>query len=391
MDLPDWADEQLSRDLAFLRARGENQEMEYIASFPQNVRELGKEIAAFSTSNSGTILIGVANSGELVGIPDAETVEGRDQLLRRVEGICRGTIKPAVTPVARFAVESGAAVLVLIVPRGSQPVYYSNDIPYIRHITQSRPAEPHEVVDLIRNHLIPSAGGADESGPDPRSEFYSQLANTLTMILIYADETSEREVNPWLDLWRAEFNSAAAELRDLGIHDVAKEDNLEQDLYELSEALDKVATFRLHLGCGPELDRLTQHVADLAGRLKKTAIDTIPVSSSSLEQVKHIIRQSLKKLKALVARASELINSGRIDELQDEASRIGRQLLQLSYYNLDSLGVDFGKQLQSIARGLHLVETMRLYMDGGKSLEAVADRVSKRSDALDALVSHMAR
>lgn len=390
MDFPDWVDEQLSRDLAILRARGENQEMEYIASFPQNVRELGKEIAAFATSNSGTIIIGVADNGDLVGIPDALTVEGRDQLLRRVEGICTGTIKPAVTPVARFALESDVAVLVLIVPKGSQPIYYSHNIPYIRHITQSRPAEPHEVVDLIRNHLLPSAGGTDESIPDPRSEFYSQLANILTTILIYADEASEREVNPWLDLWRAGFRSAAAELRDLGIHDVAKEDGLERNLYELSEALDNVATFRLYLGCGPEFDRLTQNVGDLAGTLKKTTIDTIPISSSSLEQVKSIVRLSSKKLKLLASRASELINSGRIEELQDEASKIGRQLLQLSYYNLDSLGVDFAKQLQSVARDLHLVETMRIYMDGGKSLEAVADRVSKGSDALDALVSHMA-
>lgn len=390
MDYPDWADEQLSRDLAVLRARGENQDLEYIESFPQNVRELGKEIAAFATSNSGTILVGVADNGDLVGISDAVTVEERDQLLRRVEGICTGTIKPAVTPVARFAVESGAVVLVLLVPKGSQPVYYSHNIPYIRHITQSRPAEPHEVVDLIRNHLFPSAGGTDENRPDPRSEFYSQLANILIRILIYADETGEREVNPWLELWRAEFRSAATELRDLGIHDVAKEDNFKQNLDELSEALDKVATFRLHLGYGPELDKLTQHVADLARKLKETSIDTIPLSSASLEQIKSVVRQSSRKLKALVSRASELTDSGRIDELQDEASRIGRQLLQLSYYNLDSLGVNFTQQLQSVARDLHLVETMRLYMDGGRSVQAVADRVSKGSEALDAHASRMA-
>ena len=49
--MPEWADEQLSRDLSVLRARGENQDLEYIESFPQNVRELAKEIAAFATSN----------------------------------------------------------------------------------------------------------------------------------------------------------------------------------------------------------------------------------------------------------------------------------------------------------------------------------------------------
>jgi len=67
--IPDWADESLSRDLPIMRARGEGQELEYMETFPGNTRELAKEIAAFATSNAGTILIGVSDSGELVGLP----------------------------------------------------------------------------------------------------------------------------------------------------------------------------------------------------------------------------------------------------------------------------------------------------------------------------------
>jgi hypothetical protein len=51
VETPPWADEQLSKDLPHLRARGENQDLEYMESFPQNMRDLGKEIAAFATSN----------------------------------------------------------------------------------------------------------------------------------------------------------------------------------------------------------------------------------------------------------------------------------------------------------------------------------------------------
>jgi len=133
MRMPEWADEHLSRDLLVLRARGENQDLDYMESFPQNVRELAKEIAAFATSNPGTILIGVSDTGDLVGLEDALTIEGRDTLLRRIEGICRGTIKPSITPTLKFAYEDEKVVLVIIIPKGSQPVYYSNHIPYIRH------------------------------------------------------------------------------------------------------------------------------------------------------------------------------------------------------------------------------------------------------------------
>ncbi len=89
-DIQDWADAQLSQDLPVLRSRGESQELEYIEALPQNTRELGKEIAAFATSNTGTILLGVSDFGDLIGLEGLESAEKRDQILQRVGGICRG-------------------------------------------------------------------------------------------------------------------------------------------------------------------------------------------------------------------------------------------------------------------------------------------------------------
>src|ERR1051326_2605370 len=94
---PPWADEKLSVELPQLRARGEGQELEYIRELPKNMRELGKEIAAFATSNPGVILLGVADDGDLVGLSDALTVEGRDVIMNRLAGICRTAVKPSIT------------------------------------------------------------------------------------------------------------------------------------------------------------------------------------------------------------------------------------------------------------------------------------------------------
>lgn len=65
--IPEWADQKLSADLPVLRARGENQDLEYMQAFPENVRELGKEIAAFATSNQGTIVLGVSDREQIAG------------------------------------------------------------------------------------------------------------------------------------------------------------------------------------------------------------------------------------------------------------------------------------------------------------------------------------
>jgi hypothetical protein len=129
MNYPAWTDEVLSRELPLLRDRGEGQHLEFMVSYPANGYDLSKEIAAFASSNPGTILIGVADDGSLAGLEDVETPEGRDRLCRRVEGVCSSNVRPAVTPEVQFAKEADAVVLAIKVPRGSQPIYYSRNTP----------------------------------------------------------------------------------------------------------------------------------------------------------------------------------------------------------------------------------------------------------------------
>lgn len=383
--MPEWADEHLSRDLLVLRARGENQELEYMESFPQNVRELAKEIAAFATSNPGTILIGVSDTGDLVGLEDALTIEGRDTLLRRIEGICRGTIKPSITPTVKFANEDDKVVLVIIVPKGSQPVYYSNHTPYIRHITESRPAEPHEIVELVRVWL--PAVGLEGEDQDPLTHLISEIAMVIVDVLIYADEADERNINPWLEMWRAQFQQGAAELRELAIRDIAIEQGMSDELNELAQALDEVATFRMYLGCWEKLSVSVKQVYKLASLIKDRRIDSLPLSKASLEGIKQTIVSSSRSLSSLADRAEQMVEQGRIEEFQTDASDVGHILLRASQYNISSLQDGIDKKLQAIGRGLHLVETMRICLDGGRSLNAIIEKVKNYSSELNQIFS----
>ena len=373
MAIPKWANAQLSKDLPVLRARGENQDLEYKSKFPQNARDIGKEIAAFATSNHGTILIGVSDDGDLVGIDSALKNEGRDELLRRVEGICRGTIKPAITPTARFAFENEKAVLVLLVPKGSQPVYYSNKIPYVRHITESRPAEPHEVVELVKAHL--SSAELEKTEDDPFSDLVSQIAPLIFDVIIFAEQQEDRSVNPWLDMWRSQYKQIATDLGELATQDTSIQKGLDKKLSDLAESLDEVANMRLYLGCGDELNKLIENAMSQAQSLKQTEIDSIPISKDSFGQVKDAIISNTRKLHNLNDRAEKMIERGQLEELQSEASGIGYLLSRLSLYNIEQFPNGFKEKLYIIAKELHLIETMRIYMDGGKSVEAVRDKI----------------
>jgi hypothetical protein len=384
MNTPDWADKGLSQDLAVLRARGEGQDLEYMESFPTNTRELAKEIAAFASSNTGTILIGVSDSGDLIGIAECHDPAERDKLIRRLEGISRGTVKPAVIPTAKFAVENDKVVLVIVVPEGAQPVYYASNVPYVRHLTEARPAEPHEVLEKVQQFFARLTTTTEGSEGEKKGAFFSRIARSLVEVLVYADQFQERQVNPWLDMWRSDFSYVASELRELAAEQLAVDEQFSDDLVAIASSLDEAANMRLFIGGGDDLAGATHRAAEKSRAFLSTHLD-VPVNDESLRQVKTTIDTSNRRLKDLVARAETMINSGRTEELQSEASCLGRDLARLSYYKIDAIGEGVRDSLRSIGVKLHLTETMRLYMDGGRSVQAVVDRISACSEQLDAL------
>jgi len=382
MEIPDWADESLSRDLPVLRSRGESQELEYKSEFPSNARDLGKEIAAFSSSNSGTILLGVADSGDLVGLPECDSPEGRDLIIRRLAGISKGTVKPSITPTAKFAVEDGLVVLVIVVPKGSQPVYYSSNTPYVRHLTQACPAEPHEVVERVAAYLRETPASTTDDEDAEKAQFHSELARVLADLLVIVDEADERLINPWLDMWRSDFGYAASELRDLAVSPVASAEGLESELRELADRLDGVANLRLYLGSGGELKKGVETIGTLAHEMMKKRFADTALAKGALEQVRELIRTTALKLKDLYNRSAAMVDSGRIEELQSQASELARPLTRVARYSIEALGDGIKEELQEVAHTLHLTETMPLYMDGGISMNAVLNRIEECANRL---------
>src|SRR5437763_12617120 len=115
--------------------------------YPQNGHELAREVAAFGTSNPRTIWLGVTDDGRVVGIGGLDSMEGRDGMQRRIEGLCSNTASPALVARVAFEEHQGERVVAIRVPKGSQPVYYSGDKPYLRPGSLSRPARAQEVVE----------------------------------------------------------------------------------------------------------------------------------------------------------------------------------------------------------------------------------------------------
>ncbi len=127
----------------------EGQELEFMRDFPTQARDIAKEIAAFATSNSGTIYIGIAEDKSIIGIS-----ESSDSIQDRMAGICQKTIRPAIVPLLEFIEVDNKSVAKISVPKGPEPVYYVNNIPYMRNLTASEPATPDQVKELHRKQLL---------------------------------------------------------------------------------------------------------------------------------------------------------------------------------------------------------------------------------------------
>lgn len=385
---PEWVDQRLSAELSVLRARGENQDLEYMEKFPEQARELGKEVAAFATSNPGIVLLGVNNAGDLVGLMGVETPDERDRLLRRVEGICRGPVRPAITPSLSFAMEAGKVVLAIRVPKGSQPVYYCQNIPYLRHITESRPAEPHEVIDLILSSLQVQSTRVTEQ--DEQAQAYAALGRILTDLLVYGNEIEGREINPWLDELMSIFGNAAAELRELAASKALTNSELPDELEALAEKAEAVAHYRHVLG-SDSWERFQSYIGEtieLASQIKQRWIDTSPLDEADVKRAVDAVAEWGRLASGIADRADRLIENGRLSELQAEIASVGRKVVRISYLGLDRCEPQLLNRLRRVGHDLHLIEAETAYL-GGDFFERLVNRIETDAEELNTLAKEI--
>lgn len=238
------------------------------------------------------------------------------------------------------------------------------------------------MIDLVRRHLA-SRLGPEDSKQNEESALYSELGAVLHRVLVWAETpTQERSMNPWLSEWRAEYGYAASDLRELAVRDMAARLGLDRKLREVADALDEVSTFRLSMGCGEQLEAVATRANTLASELKRDTVDKLPLSEKSIVQVKSLITESSRKLSDLADRAQNLVDAGKIEELKSQFGSMGRQLAQVSFYDLSQIGSDLSSRLREIGMGMRLIETFRIYMDGGVSISRLVEKVGEFANQL---------
>ena len=116
------------------------------------VEDIKKEIIAFANSSGGTLYIGVADDGTVIGVSNPE-----DALLQ-INNMLRDAIKPDVTMFTQSTIEiyDGKSVILITIQRGTERPYYlagkglRPEGVYIRHGAASVPATDSSIRRMIK-------------------------------------------------------------------------------------------------------------------------------------------------------------------------------------------------------------------------------------------------
>jgi len=109
-------------------------------------KDLGEEFIAFANSEGGTLIIGVADDGEIKGIKDEKIEE-------KIMNICRNNCIPNIIPMYEIIKVNDKKLAIITIPKGLNKPYYTNDHKYyIRVGTTKRIASREELLRLFESN-----------------------------------------------------------------------------------------------------------------------------------------------------------------------------------------------------------------------------------------------
>ena len=117
------------------------------------VEDIKKEIIAFANSAGGTLYVGVADDGGIVGVENPDTV------IQQISNMVRDSIKPDITMFTRYAAKNveGKQIVAVEIQRGTGRPYYlakkglRPEGVYVRQGTSSVPATSTAIRRMIKD------------------------------------------------------------------------------------------------------------------------------------------------------------------------------------------------------------------------------------------------
>jgi len=124
--------------------KGENLHTEFKESVPDN-ETLAKSIVCFANTDGGQLIIGISNSGDIVGVEDL------DEAVRKIDDVAFNRCEPPISILPETVDMDGEIVLIINIPKGEKRPYRTKSgLYYIRSVNRCRQASWQEVRRLYQ-------------------------------------------------------------------------------------------------------------------------------------------------------------------------------------------------------------------------------------------------
>lgn len=132
-------------ELIEIISRGEDSRHQFKANVT-NPESLAAEIVAFSNSDGGRILIGVADDGSVHGL----TAQEIGRLNQLISNVCSQNVRPAINPLTENVAHPNGTVLVLTVTEGvAKPYSDHRGVFWVKSGADKRPATSREELQRL--------------------------------------------------------------------------------------------------------------------------------------------------------------------------------------------------------------------------------------------------
>jgi hypothetical protein len=355
--------------------RWEGQTLEFMEKFPDNARELAKEVAAFATSNAGTIYLGADDDGKVVGVEAVaglQDIRGKDEFSRRIEGTAR-SVDPPIRVSINFIDKEGRVVVRVDVPKGSEPVYYVGGVPYLRDLTSSRQARAMEVKELYSRYFQATRPVPADVEQNFVIRLIDQLSDAQLLLFDYEDHLIRPDVNQM----RYDLGVSGAMLLELSSEEPAKRLGIEERLPEISDCLAELGSHRFYLG--------RQFVDEFGEKAKACSSLVIPVfnqvrkhaRAGSITDYVQLVRSSIDLLQKEWERRNRYFERGEIERLREAFRRFGFIFYRLGNYPEAESFVHAPENLRILGQKLRNLSSVQKYFIYGVGTNPV-ERIEPR-------------
>jgi hypothetical protein len=350
-------------------AEGESQRVEFKEKIPDTVRELAKVIASFATSNTGTIYIGVDDLGNIVGLDGLDNTRGKDEFQQRILGISN-MVQPAVRVSIDFLKKNSKNIARIIVPKGSEPVYYVGGIPYLRDLSSSRKATAIEVKELHQKYFerqgFPAVRNAQQL-------FLTNALLQLSDVQLALSDMEEHHVNPYLQQLMYDLGTSGRSLLDLSADPIASKLALDKELKELGK---KLQDMEMHEFVGGRsswdafLDK-GKKASEIVERILPRIRKNMSTSANSKKDFKDSVKRTNRNLKNEWEIGKEFHYTSELERLRNSFRILGYTFQRLANLPESDFFDNIRQRLLELGRKLRALSTPRFFGYGGTGFDPI--------------------